>query len=202
MHNNEFSDRFFRLSKALYSLLPILFWLLLIYAFDEPHIAALTVGCALIHELGHLTCAILLGKRIKLRGDVSGFRISGIKQVGYKEELLVYLAGPLANLACALLYLIPEVGMTLKSFIIINVATAFANLMPIKGQDGYGITRALIELLSDSPLPLQILNGISFALIAFLSLFSLYLMQKCDAGYWICAVFLVSVIAEIRERLS
>jgi len=202
MHNNEFSYRLLGLLKSIHNLLPILFWLLLIYAFDDPHIAALTVGCALIHEGGHLTCALLLGKRVKLRGDVSGFRISGINRLNYNEELLLYLSGPFTNLLCATLCFIPETGSALEGFAAVNLATALANLLPVKGQDGYGALRALIEIRTDSPLPFRILNDISFALTAFLSLFSLYLMQKCDAGYWICAIFLVSVIVEIRGRLQ
>ena len=54
--------------KLISSILPPLFWGLIIFGFEEPYLAVTSLICAMIHELGHL---LLTPCEVKMRGVVS-----------------------------------------------------------------------------------------------------------------------------------
>ena len=84
------------------TVLPLLFWVLLIFGFDTPDIAILTISAALIHELGHLAAIHLFCGSAKMRGHLSGFRIK-TSSATYSQHALVLAAGPMANIALFLM---------------------------------------------------------------------------------------------------
>lgn len=97
-----------------------------------PFFQGLLVGilAMLFHELGHLIAAPLVGIKIK----TVGFTWKGlytVREHGTPEKnLLVSLAGPLANLALLALWpLWPKLGLA-------NLCFAFFNMLPIEGSDG------------------------------------------------------------------
>ena len=127
--------------------LPLLFWVFMIFGFDEAHIAILTILSALIHELGHIAAimALRLERGGRLSAHISGFRIQKAAS-GYLGELIVLMAGPLSNLLVFLLTL--PFWEALSGYIAllgsINLATGISNLLPIEGYDGYGILSRLL----------------------------------------------------------
>ena len=83
--------------------LPALFWMLVIFGFDAPSVGIITLIAAALHELGHITAIVLLGKRARApSGRLNGLKIR-VGSCGYKELFLILFAGPLANLFFALL---------------------------------------------------------------------------------------------------
>ena len=113
---------------------------------------------------------------------------------------MIYLSGPFADLLtftlCAFL------GERLITLGLINLITAISNLLPIRGYDGYG---AIITMLKKRELPhsaLKLISGLSSALIFTFCVFSLYLIDRYAGGYWIFAVFFVSMIKEIDVGLK
>ena len=195
MHNNEFLHILPRFLHSLCSFMSVIFWLLLIYGFDEPCEAGITVLCALIHELGHFTYIVCLrGDTARLGSVVNGFRIRRARSVSYRDELAAYASGPIANLA-AMLITLPFLANGYASlFAAINVITAVSNLLPIRGYDGYGIARAFFQSKEWSA---TVLDGISFALETAICLFSLYAMEKVGEGYWIFGIFFFSLISDM-----
>lgn len=195
---------FHRISGFLSSMLSIVFWLMLIFGFEELSIAIFTVIAAVIHELGHLVYLKLSGADYSLRGVLSGFRIKPHATMSYKEEMLLFLAGPTANIVCALVLLmfIPFCPIFFIEFMFINLITALSNLLPIEGYDGYGAIMAFIRQREDGEKHESALRGLSCLLIILLCIFSLYFIDRFGGGYWVFGIFLISIVKELSKGLS
>lgn len=198
------SNLIFKVVKALEGVLPAFFWGFLIFGFEEPYMAVLSIIAAVIHEGGHIFSIMPRRGGAMLRSVLSGFRIKSDGVVTYGEELLTYLAGPLANLiACVVFSLLsPLFGEWAAMAAVINLITALSNLMPIEGYDGYGMLRTYLQMRECGEWPLRLVERISSALIFILCIFSLYLIDRMGGGYWIFAVFFVSMIKCIRNELG
>ena len=183
------------------SVLPVFFWTLLIFAFDAPYIAILTMISAAAHEAGHIISILFLGGRLEIpRGHVSGFRIRRSSTLAYGREIIILLAGPLTNVLVfsIAIMLIPIFDGYAVAFAIINAATAISNMLPIEGYDGYGI---LFQIFSSRGLSraLLILEYCSFLITVCFTFFSLYLLDKFGSGYWIFAMFFCMMIAKLTK---
>lgn len=199
MHNHEFFHFLTRILRFACSFMSVIFWLLLIYGFDEPCTAGLTVASALIHEAGHILYFSLLSRRgVSLRGVPSGLRLGGGTAVSYSDEILGYASGPLANFAACViaLPLLPLSEGYVMLFILLNLATAVSNLMPIKGYDGYGIAATALEAWG---IGTRLLEAISFVIKCFAAMLALYLMERLGEGYWLFGVFFFSIVGEIWD---
>ena len=184
-------------------ILPILFLLLLMLAFDTAWVTVLTLLVAAIHELGHIGAAILLGV-----GDMSmptavltGLRIRPSRLLSYREEVIIAMGGPLANILLFLL-LLPVIKSSEYVFTLalINLFTAISNLIPIRGWDGH---RILIGLLATrlSPEALDtVAHVLTLTLSATATLISLLFMMQIGEGYWIFSVFFVILCREILDN--
>ena len=194
-----------RIIELLCSLLPAIFWGLVILGFEESSAAASTLLSALIHECGHIVYILLNRKnRLSIRGVISGFRIKASAPLSYDEEMGRYFAGPIANILTFVLSLLlwKRLGNFFLIFATINLATGLSNLLPIRGYDGYGILRTFIEKQELGYRALKALGWISSFLIFALCILSLYLIDRYGGGYWIFAVFFVSMIKEFQVGLG
>lgn len=195
MHSN---GKIRLLNYFTYSLLPCFFWILVIFGFDEPYAAVLTVITALIHELGHLL-AIQHYTAYKLipSGRLDGMRIKCPANTSYGAKIIILSAGPLANLTFALLlYPFMHKSGYVDTFFYLNLATAISNLLPEEGYDGYGIMREILEYYSLSLFPLSIC---SFSVSVLLTFFSLFMIGRFGGGYWIFFVFFTSLMKKISK---
>ncbi len=163
-----------------------------------------TIFAALIHELGHIMYLVFSSGDVKLRGVLSGFRIRSQKELSYRQEFFLYISGPFVNLAlAALLWIASDVmGRSLAEGIIANLITALSNLLPIEGYDGYGALRSVIRSLDGETMVFEgALRSLSFLLIFIFCIFSLYLIDRFGGGYWIFAIFFLSMVKKMSERL-
>lgn len=186
-------------------ILPLSFWLVLVFAFDEPYIAILTLISAAAHELGHIGVFLLLAKGYKFFCVSSGLRLSPKENLSYKEELTVALGGPFINVLLFLLsspFIILGGGEYAKIFGLINLFTAISNLIPIEGYDGYRIAQCLMNQYARRQIPIIPLRALSFFLSTALCLFALYLIRSFDGGYWIFFIFLFSLLRAISSDRS
>ena len=207
MHYHEISRLCKRAISLLFSLLPALFWVLLLYSFDSPDIAGITLVCALIHEIGHETYLYLRYGRIFMpSGKLNGMKLgTHTKQhLSYKDEAILYAAGPLANVIAALLSLpfLSDGDGYVACFSVINLATAASNLIPIKGYDGYGILRCILAETRDAYRAHAILDSVSFAFTLALCILSLYLIDRFAEGFWVFSVFIFSLLKSISDNLK
>ena len=191
--------------SKVFVILPVFFWLFLIFGFDEPSMAMWTIIAAIIHEAGHITYIMSKKKlRPNIRGVLSGFRIKTAVSLSYDEEIGVYLAGPLANLIFFVLFSILSIcfGKNLGFAAIINLATALSNLLPIDGYDGYHALMTLIQKHELGDRLINALSHISSAIIFLFAVFSLYFIDRQNGGYWIFFIFFSSMIKCIRKSLG
>ena len=193
-----------KLLKMLEKILPLLFWSLLIFAFDTPNFACLTIIAALIHELGHMIFGATRGViRLLPSPHATGFRITPGKTVSYKDEIILLLGGPVLNFLfffLAIFILKFTKNSYFFDFAFFNLITALSNLLPIKGYDGYRIIENLILLRTlDSSSALSLLSHFSFLFTASLMFISLYLLLKLGEGYWIFVLFFTSVALDIKK---
>lgn len=205
MNKNKKYKELIGIIDKLFVILPMFFWLFLIFGFDEPSIALPTVLAAIIHEAGHVTY-IFFKKRLRpsIRSVLSGFRIKTTLPLSYDEEIGMYLAGPLANLIFFVLFSILSVyfGKNLNFAAIINFATTMSNLLPIDGYDGYHALMTLIQKHELGDRLTRTLSHISSTLIFLFAVFSLYLIDRHNGGYWIFLIFFSSMVKCIRKSLG
>lgn len=199
MQNNK--SVFRKTLNILTRILPSLFWLLLIFGFDAPYIANLTVISALIHEGGHILAASTLCTDHTVRASFIGFGLLPKGTLSYKNEFLIILAGPLANIMIFTICLLfsDYCGGYIEAFGIINLLTAISNLLPIQGYDGYRLAECTVSRLGNHPTASRALSVLSFALMTLLCFISLYLMSKLNAGYWIYFMFLFLLLKNMAK---
>ena len=182
-----------------YSILPIIFWVSIIFGFDTPCIAILTITCALIHECGHYFAIFCFTDTPGvLRGHSSGFRIKQRKMLSYGKEIAVLLAGPLINVVFFIICFL--FGSCLSGYVrlfgYVNLATGISNLLPIEGYDGYGALSELFRSFGRDDLS-QKLEAFSFIFSVCLIFLSLYLIDRFGEGYWIFGLFFVAVVSKL-----
>ena len=170
-------------------LLPFLFWTLLIFGFDEPYVAILTILCALLHEGAHATVASLLGGS-SLNARLNGFGMKPKKHLSYKEELLLVSAGPAANLIAFFIFILPLWnGVYLKIFALINLLTALSNLIPIRDNDGYRILRCAFWW-RERAFGIKLLDTASTLLLFLFCIISLFAVSRLNTGYFAAVTLL------------
>ncbi len=106
---------------------------------DKTNTAVLALAAAGVHEAGHLLCMLAFGERPAcVRVEPFGFCITRVPRGGYRQEMLIALAGPAANLLAALLlFLAARLCHTacLNRAILVNLSLAAFNLIPIEPLD-------------------------------------------------------------------
>lgn len=181
------------------SILPIFFWLFLIFGFDVPYIAILTVIAAIIHESGHIAAISVLSANTEIpQGHISGFKIKRAHLLTYFEEGVILAMGPIFNLIAFAISL-PFANLLdgyIGIFGIINLLTALSNLIPVEGYDGYGVLKQLCMATGKFSL-IKLLDHISFLFSVCATFFSLYVIDKFGSGYWIFGVFFAIMMSKL-----
>ena len=181
------------------SVLPIIFWVSLIFGFDVPYIAVLTIISAVLHEIGHcIAIRIVNGKGAEIRGHASGFRIKRSESLSSRDEIFILLAGPGVNVMLFLLTW--PLGNALDGYIrtlgIVNLVTGISNLMPFEGYDGYGAVCEMLHSVGRADL-VKRLEVISFILSIAVTFASLYFIERFGEGYWIFGLFFFTVLSKL-----
>lgn len=181
------------------SVLPIIFWVSLIFGFDTPYVAILTLISAVWHELGHCFAIALIGNGAgSMRGHASGFRIKRETRLSYAKEIGILLAGPGVNIALFLATL-PfgnALGGYLKIFGALNLATGISNLIPIEGYDGYGALNELFSCYGKEEL-MRMLEAFSFCFSTVITFVALYFIERFGEGYWIFGLFFFTMLSKL-----
>lgn len=183
------------------SVLPLFFWVFLIFGFDVPYIAILTIIAAVIHEVGHLVAITFISQNTEVpRGHLSGFRIKQGNSISYQKSCIILAMGPAANLILFILTLPFRNCLNgyMGIFCIINLATAISNLLPVEGYDGYGIASQIL-LSKNHTDAIKQLERISFIFSVCATFFSLYLLDKFGSGYWIFGIFFAITVSKLMK---
>lgn len=159
---------------------------------------------ALTHELGHILMAHALG--IRLRECTVGIYGAGLRPVdgmySYSQEILLCIAGPLANLFLGSVGLLLGLRISsefLSHFTLSSFVLAGMNLLPIRDFDGGRILLSLLSLLFGPTVSLRILSILSFLFVFALWTLSLYLLIRHAASL---SLFIFSLSLFFRIFMS
>lgn len=152
---------------------------------------------AVLHELGHVTCAALLhvpfsGIQLRLCGAVMTFDFS---RVTYRRELCVHLAGGAFGIVAALVgsWLF---GDPAAYFAGASVVLTALNLLPIEGLDGGGALRCLLSCLMPPERAETVCHAVSVTTALVLWCLILRLALRSGVGLpWV----LLGVYVVVRE---
>lgn len=158
--------------------------------------ALLLLGfAALIHELGHLAAAVACGVRITgMRLDLFGARLELPGLLSYRQELLVALGGPAANLltatvlfrawtacGCPVCGASPSLSgwaLVLGVLLPASLGLCAVNLLPVASLDGGRILSCLLSLTLGADVARRVLRLLSLFLLSLLWLLSVYALLR------------------------
>ena len=158
--------------------------------------ALLLLGlAALIHELGHLAAAVACGVRITgMRLDLFGARLELPGLLSYRQELLVALGGPAANLltaavlfrawtacGCPVCGASPSLSgwaLVLGVLLPASLGLCAVNLLPVASLDGGRILSCLLSLTLGADAARRVLRLLSLFLLSLLWLLSVYALLR------------------------
>ena len=162
--------------KGELSIIALLFSLMSISLSKNP---ILLVLAYVIHEIGHIVFAKLMGAEIiKIRGGVFHLSISyDTKNISYLKEAMVCAGGVIFNLLTSLIIYAINVSNndTLSTFLLFNLSLAIMNLYPVSILDGGGILKSLLLSKIKGDVAEKVNNWISFFFSILLWLISVYL---------------------------
>lgn len=123
-----------------------------LYYLDGQGVLFWAASACLLHELGHLSAIYALGGRVaRLRLSISGaeMTLSAARNLDPCAQMLAALAGPVSNLALAVLStrLVENYGETWFLFAGLNLSLAAFNLLPMAQLDGGRALYWLVTLL-------------------------------------------------------
>lgn len=147
---------------------------------DKYYVCLLFV---IFHELAHVLVGTVLGKKLKkvfigISGMTAFFKYEYIIKTrkNYIIDLLVFLAGPVANIVIATIF------CNNKFIYEINMFLAILNFLPIFPLDGYNITKSIgISLfIQKKRTVIRVVNCISVVFISILSVIciTIFLMYR------------------------
>lgn len=172
----------------------ILFFAAALCMCPAPGLLLLSV---LIHECGHILCALFLDWR---RPDIR-FRPAGIvlQYSGMHlpwQEVLVCLAGPAANFITAGICLwcmhhgLCEKGVLCETLLFYSIGLGTVNLLPIQGMDGGGILGGICNRLFLPDRTYRICRVGSILAVLLLWVVNLYIQMKVGFNLSLLAVSL------------
>ena len=134
-----------------------------------------TLVAALLHELGHLLAARLLGVPIALMEiDLLGAKIYPVGLLpSFTAELCLAAAGPAASL-CLSLLLLPCTGAFAQALALTSLSLGLFNLLPIGEFDGGRMLHAALSAYFNDAVAHRTL-----AVTTYLSLLALFCLSSC-----------------------
>jgi Zn-dependent protease len=109
-----------------------------------PAVGGFLIASLLLHEVGHMLVATMLGVPVREFGlCLGGAYNRRAFAPSHRDEVLISAAGPLMNLFLVLPFLfLPRMGLQLATC---NLTLCVVNLLPLPSSDGLRILRAWRE---------------------------------------------------------
>ena len=139
----------------------------------------------IFHELSHIIFASLFGKKIKkiklsLAGVCVIFNNDDLRIV---EKLIMYMAGPIANICLAIAF------YNIDFIFEINIFLAILNLVPVYPLDGYNILKCILDLIH-----INVLKNVEYTFLSLLFFISIYILfYSCNPSLFIFFIYIMLI---------
>lgn len=181
----------------------ILIWL--IFATDI-YVAVSYFLVIFIHELGHYYVAKYCGYKLsKFSLSPYGVSLSYYGQtLEQKDEIYIALAGPVVNLAVALItvafwWMFPTFYLVSYNFVEVNLIIALTNLLPAFPLDGGRVFVSLFSNIVERRKALKITKNFNVVLsVMFFILFFVFCFINFNPTYLLFAVFLTMGVLDLN----
>ena len=174
--------------------------MLLALALNHSLLSFAAILAASLHELSHIFTALALNSPLySLKIGILGASLSMPREIdSYKNEILIALAGPAANIVCLFLLLpfadsMCEFG---QMFMVASLFLGILNLMPISDFDGGRILFCAVAMKGSLASARGIINICSFIFVFALWSLSVYMIIRLGASLSLF-VFSASVFCKI-----
>lgn len=150
-----------------------------------PRESPVLIIAAVIHELGHVIAARLCGIELKsLHLNFLGATLFLRSSLfSYRQEILLCLGGPAANLISAALILpLRSRSYSANLLFFFSLFLAMLNLLPIKSFDGGRIFFSLLSTVAQPKVADKVLAATSFLFIFLLWCLSAYLLLTTSSS--------------------
>lgn len=149
---------------------------------DGTSMSLCSALCALWHELWHIIALKLFGKRVgRLSGGGIGISLS-TGMLGYREETLICLAGPLASLfGAGAFFVISRMQPGFSDAVIIacaNLALFAVNILPVYPLDGGRALCCILAQRTDEQTALKTVKKVSVIFLLPLSCLSVIIFVE------------------------
>ena len=166
----------------------------------HSYISFAAIGAAILHELAHILAARMLKSRLtNIRLGIFGASLSmDSTTTSYKNEILICIAGPTANLLSAtfLLAFSKATSHFLSMFLSASFFLGLLNLLPISDFDGGRILYCIVAEFASPSCAHKTLKTASFLCVFLLWALSVYLILRLGASLSLF-VFCASVFCKI-----
>lgn len=172
----------------------------LIFIVDDSYFSLMGISFAVLHELGHLLAMHMANiPPQELSFGILNIEISSPLEQNEKNEVFVFLSGPIVNLILGLIFLTAyhfSRNYIIKIALIQNFVLAFINLLPISSLDGGKILSSIISRKLGLDKTEKIMNILSviFTLPLFTLGFLVMINSKYNLSVLIIACYFISYI--------
>lgn len=138
---------------------------------------------AIIHELGHLICGLVLGLRpesIKIM-PVGLSILFKRKTISWTKEMLVCFAGPLVNFIIAYLLIVSDRTIQSLNIIYANLLIGIFNLIPIIPLDGGRMLKIILKRfcpLTKAYWYLRIISNIAMVILSIIAIIGTFYLKN------------------------
>lgn len=152
------------------------------------------------HELSHIFVASMFSRKIyMINFSLFGLNVSFLENYKLKENylnnIIIFLAGPVANLILAIIF------YNVHFIFEINIFLAFLNLLPIKPLDGYNIFKNILLFFNfDNKTTLSLIKSINNIILVVFFLTSIYVYIKLKNINILIFTLCIFLLQRLKEK--
>ena len=165
---------------------------LALLSFERAMYPVLLAVSVLVHELGHIVAAYLVGTGVhKTGGGLFRFCLYyDPSLISYEKEMWICAGGVIANFVLAAVAIPFLPGARAEFFFISNLTSAVFNLLPLRVLDGGGILRCWLLARQDVDRAERTTRRVSLLFTVLLFLLSVYVQLSLNGSF---SLFVLSV---------
>lgn len=196
-----------KISKYLYIHITAVILFFVCYFTDQTESVAIAYVIMIIHELSHLAAAVCIGlkpSRFVIYPFGVNLKLKNKMIYNFVDEVILYAAGPLANVCMAVIALVFDEIPYSYDFYVQNTVLFVFNMLPVLPLDGGVIARKILAYNLGCKRADKIMRRITQAVVCCLGFFGIYLSIVKSFNYSVCfiCIFLMCNIVTSKEKYN